>query len=210
MNTQASMTSISGNFINNPAIFNDEEFLTVVGGDKTLQYELTQQFVETYGNAADEISQHLAAGDITSANRLLHTIKGLSGTFKATGLSQASLELEHELHEGRQASAGVFSHFGAQLQLTIAAMSDWLADHAPAPAEIVDNGLEDVVFQHLLALLGQNNMGAFEVYGDVHGALNTRMTAADMAELDSAMNKLNFQKAREILSVWYQNYNKSH
>ncbi|MCL2815970.1 MAG: ATP-binding protein, partial [Oscillospiraceae bacterium] len=65
-----------------------------------LQQMLRVRFVKDNQNKYAEIAQAIAAGDITLAHRLAHTLKGNAGQIKMSALQNAAAEIEAMLKDG--------------------------------------------------------------------------------------------------------------
>ncbi|MEQ8229777.1 MAG: response regulator [Rhodospirillales bacterium] len=72
--------------------------LMLRGNDAMLRKFLTQ-FHDRYMDYADKISVHLREGDLESAKRAAHSLKGVSGNLHAGRVFEASKVLENELKE---------------------------------------------------------------------------------------------------------------
>ncbi|HEY3383303.1 MAG TPA: response regulator [Vicinamibacterales bacterium] len=76
------------------------DFSRLVGqlrGDEELAVQLLGVFVTDYADHVQKVRQAVDAGDWTCAGRLVHTVKGVSGTLGATGLYDASVDLERAM-----------------------------------------------------------------------------------------------------------------
>ncbi len=68
--------------------------LSRVGGNKKLYRKILTDFREDYGNTVEEIKDKLDEGDINTAERLTHTIKGVAGNIGADFLLKKATDLE--------------------------------------------------------------------------------------------------------------------
>ena len=68
--------------------------LTRVGGNVDFYKKLLKEFVEEFGQVAEEMRDILLKGDIQSGKRLVHTIKGVAGNLAATELYEITKEFE--------------------------------------------------------------------------------------------------------------------
>ena len=85
------------------------------GGDINFLVTLTGDFVDIYSNASDELKKFLDAGDTEKAERLVHNLAGLSGTFGAAALMKSARALEAELAQHRNATPGSLSSLEIEL-----------------------------------------------------------------------------------------------
>jgi len=74
-----------------------ESGLRRVGGNKRLYRQLIVDFAGTYASATDEIRKLIATGDLPTAERLAHAIKGIAGNISANGVFAAAGKLELEI-----------------------------------------------------------------------------------------------------------------
>jgi PAS domain S-box-containing protein len=70
-----------------------------LGGNQALFLRLLRLFRANYAGNVDEIRAALAQGDLESARRLAHTLKGVSGQISAGELSEAARVLEANIAE---------------------------------------------------------------------------------------------------------------
>ncbi|QTA88553.1 response regulator [Desulfonema magnum] len=77
-----------------------ESALKRLRGNKELFMMLLNDFSKEYGNAANKIREAVEAGDIKLAERLAHTLKGVSGNMSATEIYDAVYEVEKGIKRG--------------------------------------------------------------------------------------------------------------
>ncbi|MEK9629327.1 MAG: response regulator [Nitrospinota bacterium] len=73
-----------------------------VNGNKKLYQKLLGDFYKNNKNKKQEIEKTLEDGDLKLAERLVHTVKGVSSTIGANGLAEVSQPLEEELRNGNE------------------------------------------------------------------------------------------------------------
>jgi len=67
-------------------------------------------------SAVEQIQAALQSGDVETAARLAHTVKGVSGNLGAEGLYRAAAELEKAIKEGKESIDHPMAEFGSQLK----------------------------------------------------------------------------------------------
>jgi two-component system sensor histidine kinase/response regulator len=77
-----------------------ESGLKRVGGNKKLYLKLLSQYRASQEDAVEEIRAALQGGDVETATRLAHTVKGVSGNLGAEALYDVSAALEKAIKEG--------------------------------------------------------------------------------------------------------------
>jgi signal transduction histidine kinase/DNA-binding response OmpR family regulator/HAMP domain-containing protein len=104
--------------------------LSRVGGNRKLYLKLLRQFAEHQSAVIARISEAQAAGDIQTAERLAHTLKGVAGNIGATQVQSAAGALERCLRDG----AGHQDLEAAKQH--VAAALDPLIEHLRTAAEV--------------------------------------------------------------------------
>jgi two-component system sensor histidine kinase/response regulator len=77
--------------------------LARVGGNRKLYLKLLREFVEQQGPAVEQIGDALSRGDHALAERLAHTLKGLSGSIGAERVQSAAGVLEQAIRSSASA-----------------------------------------------------------------------------------------------------------
>jgi two-component system sensor histidine kinase/response regulator len=76
-----------------------------VRGNNRLYVKLLRQFTSEQADAVEQVRAALATGDVESATRLAHTLKGVAGNIGAGGLQVAAAAVETMLRNGSPADA---------------------------------------------------------------------------------------------------------
>jgi signal transduction histidine kinase/CheY-like chemotaxis protein/HPt (histidine-containing phosphotransfer) domain-containing protein/HAMP domain-containing protein len=79
--------------------------LSRVGGNRKLYLKLLGQFIEQQGPAVEQITDALAKADIALAERLAHSLKGVSGNLGATRVQSTAGVLERLIHDRADAKS---------------------------------------------------------------------------------------------------------
>jgi two-component system, sensor histidine kinase and response regulator len=90
-----------------------------VGGNKQLYAKLLCQFRDGHENAVEQIEAALQSGDVETATRLAHTVKGVSGNLGGEELYRAAADLEKAIKEGKEDLDGPMTEFGSQLNVVM-------------------------------------------------------------------------------------------
>lgn len=84
-----------------PEVLREDSALRRLGGNRSLLDKLLAEFVSTANpNRPELLLATLQAGDLPLALRMVHTLKGESGTLAAEALQQRALQLEQRLQQG--------------------------------------------------------------------------------------------------------------
>ena len=90
-----------------------------VGGNKKLYAKLLWQVQGRPGNAVEQIKAALQSGDVETAARLAHTVKGVSGNLGGEDLYRAAADLEKAIKEGKENLDLFMAEFGSQLKVVM-------------------------------------------------------------------------------------------
>jgi PAS domain S-box-containing protein len=93
-------------------------------GDSALLRKMLLKFFGQYGDAGLKLREHLAAGRLDEALRLVHSLKGTAATLEARDLAAAALAMEPALRTGQTAELGpLMDTMEKALDIAIAAVS---------------------------------------------------------------------------------------
>ena len=93
--------------------------LNRVGGNKQLYAKLLCKFRDGQKKAVEQIKAALQSGDVDTAARLAHTVKGVSGNLGGEGLYRAAADLEKAIKEGKESLDLPMTEFGSQLKVVM-------------------------------------------------------------------------------------------
>jgi HPt (histidine-containing phosphotransfer) domain-containing protein len=114
--------------------------------DYILRQKLKINFVKSNRSKFPEIIEAIAAGDITLAHRLAHTLKGNAGQIGKTGLQKAAAEIEELLINRTIPTAEQMQSLEAELNMVLEELSP-LLDEA-----LMLTGLENLNKEQVLVL----------------------------------------------------------
>ena len=90
-----------------------------VSGNKQLYAKLLRKFKDGQETAVEQIRTALQSGDVETAARLAHTVKGVSGNLGGESLYHAAADLEKAIKEGGEDLDGPMTEFGSQLKVVM-------------------------------------------------------------------------------------------
>lgn len=97
-----------------------------LNGNETLYNKLLRRFIEGHAQAVQKIRAAMDAGDMETAVREAHTLKGVAASLGGPDLHAAALAAEQEIKEGTL-HAGGLDALEIELGLFLAAINDRLA-----------------------------------------------------------------------------------
>jgi two-component system sensor histidine kinase/response regulator len=133
--------------------------LSRVGGNRQLYVKLLCKFREGQENAVAEIKAAFQSGNMETAVRLAHTVKGVAGNLGMEGLYRAAAELEKAIKEGREDLEHPMAGFGSHLKIVldgIKALEQSLAaqkEPEPLTGVSVDKEAVKLLLQEMARLL---------------------------------------------------------
>jgi CheY-like chemotaxis protein len=189
-----------------PLTIEIEAALQRIGNNRPLFATIAGRFIETSGSLIDELHAFLKAGALSEAAKTLHRLKGTAGTVGNVPLAQMASRLETALNRtGRLPDpdndlAGLESLLAAgngELERFLASF-----DAAPEAVESTrkpDRAATREQTRNLIALLGERNLSALDVYQKLGPALKASLPGRLHAALATAMEGFDFAAAASVL-----------
>ena len=104
-------------------------------GNEKLYFNLLKTFAENQAGALEQLQAALDTGDIISAERLLHTLKGVAANLGAVDLQEKAGDMEAVLRQG-EASESEHQRFRQSLKTTLQLLNSMeLSQGQPIPSE---------------------------------------------------------------------------
>ena len=143
-----------------------------MAGNEKLYRKLLSKFRESNRNVVSEIKSSIDAGDMETAARLAHTVKGVAGNLGIDDLFPAAGELEKAIKQGEAGSI------------------DTLIENFEVLLNVVLDGIEDL--EQKEAITQEKKAPAGEVTVDIDAVKPLLMEMAQLLETDltEAMNRL--------------------
>jgi signal transduction histidine kinase/DNA-binding response OmpR family regulator len=169
-------------------------------GKKPLYLSMLRKFVAGQKSATAEILKALEGNDWDTAERLAHTLKGVSGNIGATGLQQLAEKLEAAIKERqpRKVVDNRLDELKNPLENLIAQLEQKLPEERGKTAVTVDQEKLKSVCNKLEALLADNDAEA----GDVLDANANLLNAAfpnHYRKIDDGIRSFDFEAALAAL-----------
>lgn len=171
--------------------------LVRAGGDRSLYLRLLRQFLRQEG-AAVQITQGLARGEWSAAERQAHSVKGLAANLGAGGVQQAAARLERALRE-RSNPEGPLADFQATLSDFIERLRLALPPERPASSEPVAVRNFGAVAVQMDGLLGCFDAAAAELFEAHQELFRAMLSAAEFADFKELLENYALDEARLAL-----------
>jgi two-component system, sensor histidine kinase and response regulator len=185
--------------------------LNRVAGNVKLYRSLLGQFVDQQADAVSAVRTSLAREDFASAERSMHTLKGVSGNLGAKALNGLVAELERSLRDrnARSLEAGL-SGIASELARVMAAIRNFLAAcatdaHPQAPGS--DSAETVTLLQHLKHMLADDDGAALDYLLEARERIGGAISETDLDSLHNAVADFDFPAALDFLTGIAQRHN---
>jgi len=181
-----------------------EAALQRLGGNQKLYRQLLLKFRDNQADAATDIASTLEAGDYNTAERLAHTLKGISASLGAGRLRELAAGLETSIAENEAQLGETVEALGEELARVIEVLKAVEAPKSPsvaAGAAVPDRQAIDALLGRLRPLLEDGDADAAELMETLQAAVAGSSLQAGIDELASAIDDFDFDLALERLVV---------
>ncbi|WP_295959141.1 response regulator [Rhodoferax sp.] len=171
-------------------------------GKQPLYQDMLRKFAAGQARAVAELRYSLERGDLDTAERTAHTLKGVAGNIGASLLQASAAQLERAIHlQEPLAGIHILAERTAQLlDLLVAA----IAQQLPAPMAVVvaaapvDTAQADAICARLALLLGEDDAESIELLQE-HAVLLQQVLQGRYAEIEAAVAQYDFEAALGVL-----------
>ena len=168
--------------------------------NRDLFLRLLERFVTEYADAADRTVRELAQGELDSAARRMHTLRGGAGQLGALDLMTLAKALEEAIDRGETDLGGRLAVLDRQLADLMAAIGPWL--EAPTAGLTVPAEAPALEADQLNALrldLSSSNLRARRRFEELRPALAGALGEARTDVIGRAIRDLHFKEALTAL-----------
>jgi len=175
--------------------------LARMGGNLSMFHSLLLQLSQSYGNALGEVRAALASKHIDTAASLLHTLRGALSNISANALVSLAWQAETTIQQGLlEAQQSALDTLEINFQNLLHAIDTYLAQLGPRSAVSRAN-LDAQALQALIKELRLQSADALDLFDALHAAILSRYGAELSERVRSAIERLEFARAADILSV---------
>ncbi|MCL2600475.1 MAG: ATP-binding protein, partial [Treponema sp.] len=155
--------------------------------------KLRVDFAKSQKNVSAEISTAMEAGDIKTAYRLAHTLKGLAGLIRESTVVQLAAEAEHSFQKGEVPAADLLDALKNEVSSVLDRIE--IPDPvAPSPDTVLDPAKTKALFDRLRDLIQIDSAECLELLGEL-----ARIPNAD--ELYRQIEEFDFTAAAKTLET---------
>jgi signal transduction histidine kinase/DNA-binding response OmpR family regulator len=171
------------------------------GGNRKRYESLLSRFADSQAEAVREIRNALAAGDIPTAERTAHSLKGAAGNLGATALAEEAARAETAVKSGQSIDPALAS-LEASLRKTVKAIRQVLPVEQPTDGSEVssDPSIVTEALGRLKKLLKSDDGAAADFILDVRPNLSRVLTGTEIGDLSGYIGNFDFEAALKCLS----------
>nr|AGS52090.1 putative response regulator receiver [uncultured bacterium contig00029] len=152
--------------------------------EEKMRHQLHRNFLKDNKDTFKNLTTALETGDIKSAHRIAHTLKGLAGLIGKDALREAAQELEKSLqHEKSNATKEQISKFETELNLAMAELAENFHEEAQVIADFDKTKAVDLI-QKLEPMLKIGNSDSLDFIDDLRSIPETDVLIDSMEHFD--------------------------
>ena len=176
-----------------------------VGGNASLYNKLLRKYLDNQAGTEAELRAALAQEQWPLAERLAHTLKGVSASLGAEPLATQAAELETAAREHRQPTPAQLDRLGASLRTLLDALRQHFLSQSAAKAtvEAVDLAAFQSDFEVLRQLLGEDDSAAVEALEAIQERLPPGPVRAALDPIGRAIEHYDFEEALGLLQKFH-------
>jgi HPt (histidine-containing phosphotransfer) domain-containing protein len=178
--------------------------LNRVAGNMKLYRSLLGQFVDQQADTVSAVRASLARDDFASAERLIHTLKGVAGNLGAKALSALAAELERSLRDRNAQSleAGLSGIAPESARLMEAIRNFLAADATASPLRTLTSDSAETVMllRHLKQMLADDDGAALDHLLEARDRIGGVISETDLNSLHKAVADFDFPAALDCLA----------
>lgn len=190
-----------------PIILDVQGALKRLGGRTQLYEKVLQKFIPECSQAYDAISRQLTEGDMETAARAAHTVKGASAAIGATDLSRIAEEIEKGINNRQSDLSSYLNQFKEVMDGTLTLVSEYLdnetetllAKSGHAKKESKTGPPLKHTLEQLVVYLKNGDMRAIDAWELSKGYFECKGDPL-VSDFNRVMDRLDFNRALEILN----------
>jgi HPt (histidine-containing phosphotransfer) domain-containing protein len=172
------------------------------GGNRRRYETLLRKFAEQQASAGDAIEAAIATGDVATAERVAHSLKGAAATLGAISISESAAKAETAIKNGHgivDAAHSLSLSLAAVLVDLRAALPEDISDDSPAPRSGDPCSAKELLIR-LNQLLAADDGEAADFIIDAKPRLAGVLTSTEIRTLSDSVGNFDFEAALKCLS----------
>ncbi|MDG9669622.1 ATP-binding protein [Hahella sp. CR1] len=174
--------------------------IKVSGCQATGLITMVKDFCRKWPAEIEDVGKKILSEQWDEAYRILHTMKGVSGTVGVEAFSTSVANLEIAVRERSPAlvDAGL-SAVKAELNKASKELEAWAEGVSLDTGEEGTFELGEIKIEEFVTMIRTNNMSAYDIYSNLRAGLKDKLTSSSISELDEAFASLDFERALTIM-----------
>lgn len=181
--------------------------LKFFGGKLPSYHRTLTKFAETQKIETDKLQEALQTGDYATAERIAHTLRGVSALLGMTILNRLAATLEHKIHEGVSLVELEENITTLKKELTAACdeiIALGIAVKAPTLIDVEPDHVRSLMSK-LHSELARDDMEADETWRELQPLIEELLSAEEFLPLQREINAFNYPAALKVLRVIFEN-----
>ncbi|WP_415714010.1 transporter substrate-binding domain-containing protein [Maridesulfovibrio sp.] len=184
--------------------------LVKVSGNRELYKKLLTQFRAKYLGAVEDIREQLRSGDVETATRTAHTVKGVAANLGADDLSLSAGEVERAFRAGRTEQDDLLMDMSARMDIVAEALDKLLPEpdgnaasgeswqgSFEAEGNFPDVGELQEKLEQFVVLVDENVAQAMELAGELEKMVSGTDMLDSVRKMVQAMDDFETDEARD-------------
>ena len=179
-----------------------------LGGNQHLLYKLLIKFHNNQKSVIDKIRHSIEIGDINTAERLTHTIRGSAGDIAAQEIFSDATRLETEIHKGKfdntEALLGSLEQKLTRVFESIELMESNFVKPSIIKMQTLNVSILKPLLDDLEGLILERDMGVNECLEEIHRHTKDTSLAQLVTEMMLLGDQFCFDEVLKLLSIFKQ------
>jgi two-component system sensor histidine kinase/response regulator len=179
--------------------------LKYMAGMKPLYFSVLSKYVTNQVNTSTQLRAALKTNDYITAERIVHTVKGLSGNIGASNLQEMAAEIEALIKNGvaRDVIENKIVPFEKAQMLVITSIQAALLPDSATVITLVDSDRSKgaIVLTRLNELLRNHDCEASDLLDEHLDLLRSLLDMQTFTNVESAIRQYDFEKALQSLNT---------
>lgn len=177
--------------------------LSRLGGNSRLYQKLLDDFGRNYADCVEGLQKLIRQGDLNTAERLAHTLKGIAGNLSATQIQALAGRLEMALHDGKADDCeGLLTELKEAIELALASIACLKDNDNQESAGIeIDLSIVQSTLKELSELLEEASPVAVKRFGALKEQFRVHSEIKDdLQKLEREIDQFEFETALGLLA----------
>jgi len=171
--------------------------LTRLGGDEQLYRRVLNKFSQGQSDALIRVRTAMSQGDVETAKRDAHTLKGVAGNIGAKALFSTTQTLEHDIGAGKALDEDLMVNIDHHLQIVLKSIASISprTQHDTAPADATDWPAIQQQMDRLHNMIDDDDSEAIDVLDEIESAAANVYQQLGLGSVRNSVEEYDFETA---------------